>query len=100
MPKKLNAKDKHGVVIDWKLPLWLTVSLGVNRTQPEAKKCDNTSNYEIATMQATGLNMGGTYSNIWDGDGTFSIDDNYRPRFTKYLKNITQFSANVLESVK
>ena len=88
-PKKLNARDKYGVVIDWQLPLWLTVSLGVDRTQPEAKKCDNTNNYEIATMQGTGLNMGGTYNNIWDGDGTFSIDDNYRPHFTKYLKNIT-----------
>ena len=89
MPKNLNAKDKHGVVIDWQLPLWLTVSLGVNRTQPEAKKCDNTSNYEIATMQGTGFNMGGTYSNIWDGDGTFSIDDNFVSSPTKYLKNIT-----------
>ena len=89
-PRKLNARNKFGVVIDWQLPLWLTVSLGVNRTQPEAKKCDNTNNFEIATMQGTGLNMGGTYNNIWDGDGTFSIDDIYiPPRFTKYLKNIT-----------
>lgn len=88
-PNLLNARDEDGVIIDWQLPLWFTAKLGVNRADPEAKKCDNTQNYEIATMQGSGLNMGGTYNNIWDGDRTFSIDDNYRPRYTKYLNGIT-----------
>ena len=96
MPKKLYARNDYGVIIDWQLPLWLTVSLGVNRTQPEAKKCDNTSNYEIATAQGTGLNMGGTYSNIWDGDGTFSIDNSYMANFAKYLKDITHRFNQIL----
>ena len=88
-PKILNARDEDGVIVDWQLPLWLTAKLGVNRADPEAKKCDNTQNYEIATMQGSGLNMGGTYNNIWDGDGTFTIDNSYRPRYTKYLRGIT-----------
>lgn len=87
-PRVLNAKDKKGIIIDWQLPLWITAKLSVNRTDPEAKKCDNTENYEIATMEGPGINMGGTYTNIWDGDGTFSIDNDYRPFYTKYLKNI------------
>lgn len=88
-PKILNARDEDGVIIDWQLPLWITASLGINREDPEAKKCDNTQNYEIATTQGSGLNMGGTYNNIWNGEGTFSIDNEYRPRYTKYLKDIT-----------
>ena len=88
-PNILNARDEDGVIIDWQLPLWLTAKLGVNRADSEAKKCDNTRNYEIATMQGSGLNMGGVYNNIWDGDGTFTIDNVYRPRYTKYLNGIT-----------
>lgn len=87
-PKILKARDENGIIIDWQIPLWVTASLGVNRVDPEAKKCNNTQNYEIATMQGSGLNMGGTYKNIWNGEGTFSIDNNYRPRYTKYLKDI------------
>lgn len=92
--KTLNARDTNGVIIDWQLPLWITAELGVSRTYPEAKKCDNTNNFEIATMQGTGINMGGIYNNVWDGVGTFSIDNNYRPspgpllKYTKYLKGI------------
>lgn len=89
-PNTLSAEDEDGVIIDWKLPLWVTARLGVNRVNPEAKKCDNTSNYEIATLSGTGLGMGGTYNNIWDGNGTFSIDDDFRVLVSpKYLKNIT-----------
>lgn len=89
IPRSLNARDEDGIIIDWQVPLWLTAKLGVNRVDPEAKKCDNTQNYEIATMQGSGLNMGGTYTNIWDGNGTFTIANNYRPRYTKYLNSIT-----------
>lgn len=88
-PRVLNARDEEGIIIDWQLPLWITAKLGVDRADPEAKKCDNTQNYEIATLRGTGLNMGGTYVNIWDDDGTFSIDNDYRPSYTKYLKNIS-----------
>lgn len=88
-PKTLSARDEEGIIIDWQLPLWLTAKLGVNRTNPEAKKCNNTQNYEIATMQGSGINMSGTYNNVWDGDGTFSIDNDYRLHYTKYLKGIT-----------
>lgn len=88
-PRILNAKDEDGIIIDWQLPLWITAKLGVEKTDPEAKKCDNTQNYEIATMLGSGLNMGGTYNNIWDGNGTLSIDNSYRPNYTKYLKNIS-----------
>ena len=87
-PKVLNARDEKGIIIDWQLPLWITAKLGVNRADPEAKKCDNTNNYEIATLRGAGINMSGTYNNIWDGYGEFSIDNDYRPRYTKYLKNI------------
>ena len=92
--KTLNAKDTNGVIIDWQLPLWITAELGVSRTYPEAKKCDNTNNFEIATKQGTGINMGGIYNNIWDGVGTFSIDNDYKPssgpffKYNKYLKGI------------
>ena len=86
--RNLNARDENGVIVDWQLPLWITACLGINRTNPEAKKCNNTSNYEIATMLGTGINMSGTYSNIWDGNGVFHIDNSYRPLYTKYLKDI------------
>lgn len=88
-PKVLTAGDKDGVIIDCTLPLWITAKLDINKVNPEAKKCDNTGNYEIATLQGTGLNMGGTYTNIWDGEGTFYIENNYRPQLTtKYIKGI------------
>lgn len=88
-PNVLKAGDKDGVIIDCKLPLWITAKLDINKVNPEAKKCDNTDNYEIATLQGTGLNMGGTYTNIWDGEGTFSIENSYRPQLTtKYIKGI------------
>ena len=95
-PRVLNAKDKEGILIDWQLPLWITAKLSVNRADPEAKKCDNTENYEIATMKGSGINMGGTYTNIWDGSGTFSIDNDYRPFYTKYLKNISHRFNQIL----
>lgn len=89
-PNVLKAGDKDGVIIDCKLPLWITAKLDINKVNPEAKKCDNTGNYEIATLQGTGLNMGGTYTNIWDGEGTFYIENSYRPQLTtKYIKGIT-----------
>lgn len=89
-PKVLSAGDKDGVIIDCKLPLWIIAKLDINKVNPEAKKCDNTDNYEIATLQGTGLNMGGTYTNIWDGDKVFSIENNYKPFIaTKYIKGIT-----------
>lgn len=88
-PNDLKAKDEDGVIIDCKLPLWITAKLDINRVNPVAKKCDNTANYEIATMQGTGLNMGGTYTNIWDGVGTFSVENDYRPQYVKYIKGIT-----------
>ena len=84
----LKARDNKGVIIDWQLPLWLTVSLGINRTNPEAKKCDNTRHYEIAAMSGSGIDMDGIYNNIWNGYGTFSIDNEYRPSYTKYLNGI------------
>lgn len=88
-PKVLTAGDKDGIIIDCTLPLWITAKLDINKVDPEAKKCDNTGNYEIATLQGTGLNMGGTYTNIWDGEGTFYIENNYRPQLTtKYIKGI------------
>ena len=95
-PRVLNAKDKKGILIDWQLPLWITAKLSVNRADPEAKKCDNTENYEIATMKGPGINMSGTYTNIWDGDGTFIIDNDYRPFYTKYLKNISHRFNQIL----
>ena len=95
-PRVLNAKDKKGILIDWQLPLWITAKLSVNRTDPEAKKCDNTENYEIATMKGPGINMSGTYTNIWDGGGTFTIDNDYRPVYTKYLKNISHRFNQIL----
>lgn len=89
-PKVLRAGDKKGIIIDCTLPLWITVKLGINKVDPIAKKCDNTGNYEIATLQGTGLNMSGTYTNIWDGEGTFSIENSYRPLLTaKYIKGAT-----------
>lgn len=89
-PKVLSAGDKDGVIIDCTLPLWITVKLDINKVDPVAKKCDNTDNYEIAILQGAGLNMGGTYTNIWDGEGTFSIENNYKPQLTtKYIKGIT-----------
>ena len=88
-PSVLKAEDEDGVIIDCKIPLWVTAKLDINRVNPAAKKCDNTANYEIATMQGTGLNMGGTYTNIWDGEGTFSIENSYKPQYAKYIKNIT-----------
>ena len=89
-PNVLRAGDKKGVLIDCKLPLWITVKLDINKVDPVAKKCDNTDNYEIAVLQGTGLNMGGTYTNIWDGDKVFSIENNYKPLpATKYIKGIT-----------
>ena len=95
-PRVLNAKDKKGILIDWQLPLWITAKLSVNRADPEAKKCDNTENYEIATMKGPGINMSGTYTNIWDGGGTFTIDNDYRPFYTKYLKNISHRFNQIL----
>lgn len=96
-PKVLKAGDKDGVIIDCKLPLWVTVKLDINKVNPVAKKCDNTDNYEIATLQGTGLNMGGTYTNIWDGDKVFSIENNYRPFITtKYIKGITHRFNQIL----
>ena len=88
-PSVLKAEDEDGVIIDCKIPLWVTAKLDINRVNPVAKKCDNTANYEIATMQGTGLNMGGTYTNIWDGEGTFSIENSYKPQYAKYIKDIT-----------
>ena len=89
-PNVLKAGDKDGVIIDCKLPLWITAKLDIDKVNPEAKKCDNTDNYEIAMLQGTGINMGGTYTNIWDGEGTFSIENSYRPQLTtKYIKGIT-----------
>lgn len=88
-PNVLRAGDKNGVLIDCKLPLWITVKLDINKVDPVAKKCDNTDNYEIAILQGAGLNMGGTYTNIWDGEGTFSIENSYKPQYAKYIKGIT-----------
>lgn len=89
-PSVLKAGDKKGVLIDCKLPLWITAKLDINKVDPVAKKCDNTDNYEIAALQGTGLNMGGAYTNIWDGDKVFSIENNYKPLpATKYIKGIT-----------
>ena len=87
-PKILNARDDKGVVINWQLPLWVTARLNISKVNPVAKKCNNTQHYEITTMKGPGINMGGVYSNIWTGDGVFNIDNDYRPRYTKYLKNI------------
>lgn len=95
-PDYLNARDANGIIIDWQLPLWITAKLDASRTTPEAKKCDNTTNYEITTLRGSGINMGGTYSNIWDGKGTFSIDNDYRPRYVKYLKSITHRFNQIL----
>lgn len=96
-PNVLKAGDKDGIIIDCKLPLWITAKLDINKVDPEAKKCDNTGNYEIATLQGAGLNMGGTYTNIWDGEGTFSIENSYRPfPTTKYINGITHRFNQIL----
>lgn len=88
-PRVLKARDTEGVVIDYQIPLWAVAKLGVNRPDPNAKKCDNTQNFEIATDAGNGLRMGGTANNIFIGDEDFTIDSDYRPSLTKYIDGLT-----------
>ena len=88
-PRLLSARDEDGIIIDWQVPLWITAVLGVTHDMPNAKFCNNTHNYEIAAMQGSGLSMGGSANNIFIGNETFTIDNEYRPRYTKYIKGLT-----------
>ena len=95
-PRTLLARDEDGVIINYKVPLWAVAKLGVNRSNPNAKKCDNVNNYEVATNQGTGLNQGGKYTNIWDGDGTFTIANSYRPAYAKYISGLSHRFNEIL----
>mgnify|MGYP006988844635 CR=1 FL=1 len=96
--KVLNAKDEDGVIIDWQLPLWITAKLGVTRTNPEAKKCNNVSNYEVATMQGNGINMSGTCHNIWEGDVDITIQRVGRRKFNTISDLPYRFNQILLDN--
>lgn len=98
-PKLLNAKDEDGVLIDWQLPLWVTATLGVDKTDPNAKKCNNTSNYEIATLQGNGINMAGVANNIFIGENNFTVPSEYKTTAPKYLTSLTyRFNQILLDN--
>ncbi len=98
-PKLLKAEDEDGVLIDWQLPLWITATLGVDKTDPNAKKCNNTSNYEIATLQGNGINMAGVANNIFIGEDAFTVPSEYKTTAPKYLTSLTyRFNQILLDN--
>lgn len=85
-PNELVARDTtDGVIIDYKLPVWAVAKLGVTRSNPTAKKCDNVTHYEIATSAEFTLDAGGVYNNIWDGQGTINITGATTGSFDRFL---------------
>lgn len=84
----LLAEDEHGVVVDWKLPLWATCGFTVERPDPNAKKCDNVSNYEVAVSVGTGLGTKVKWINVYGSEGEQILADNYRSK-SAYIQNIT-----------
>lgn len=84
----LLAEDKDGVIVDWKLPLWATCGFTVERPDPNAKKCDNVDNYEVAVSVGTGLNTKVKWINVYGSEGEQVLDDNYRRKST-YIQFIT-----------
>lgn len=79
-PKQLLAADEEGIVLDWQLPLWATCGFNVTRTDPNAKLCDNTRNYEVAVRVGSGLNTKVKWINAYSDDynGEQDLADNYR----------------------
>ena len=84
----LLAEDEDGVVIDWKLPLWATCGFTVERIDPNAKKCDNVSNYEVAVSVGTGLSTKVKWINVYGSEGEQVLADNYR-RKSAYIQFVT-----------
>lgn len=89
---ELVAKDTNGIVINMKLPVWAITKLGIDRTDPSAKKCNNVKQREIAIMSGTGLNMSGKAKNVWSeqtvdvGINTdTAITNKYRPDKPKFI---------------
>lgn len=87
-PTRLRAKDTNGIVLDWQLPLWATMTIGAVRPEASAKICNNVDNYEVAVMSGTGIRMSGTVNNAFDGTNTFSVDEEYRASKPKYIKGL------------
>ena len=46
-PKDLVVRDPEGIIIDYALPVWLTVLARPDRPNPEAIKCNNCKNNEL-----------------------------------------------------
>ena len=88
IPRTLIARDEDGIIVNYRVPVWAIAKLGVNRANPSAKKCNNVSHYEVATLQGTGLNMSGNYENVWNGNGTFSVPSSYRAGKPKYISGL------------
>lgn len=77
------------------LPIWASCGFKVQRSNPNAKYCDNCKNYEVAVHVGTGLNTKVSYKNVFTGDTrNEELIDNYRQstskgRYPQYLKKLT-----------
>lgn len=93
-PNSLISKDEDGVIIDMTLPVWATCGFKVQRSNPNAKYCDNCKNFEVAVHVGTGLRTKVSYTSIFDNvKNDEDLKDNYRrsaakASYPQYIKNM------------
>ena len=93
-PTALLANDKDGVIIDMTMPVWATCGFFVQRTNPNAKYCDNCKNFEVAVHVGSGVCTKVLYKNIFDlTTEEEDLIDNYRystarASYPQYIKNM------------